>query len=69
VASVTDGSRAIQFVKSSSIIRRVPVIAIVGIGRDELASESDGADQVLYSPFTADDVAELAIRMTQRGRW
>ena len=69
VTSIIDGFRAIQFVKSSSIVRRVPIVAIVRLGQPDVEDECAVADRVLCFPFAADEVAELVIRMTQHGRW
>src|SRR5688572_32952160 len=67
LTSTDDGLRAAQFIKSSSEIRSIPVIVIAHMGQPDPEIALSQPDGVLHFPFSADEVAALAKRMTQQG--
>ena len=66
--STTDGLRALNFIKGSSSIRRIPLITIRHLGDRDQTMEGAQGDGALHFPFAAGEVAELVIRMSQRPR-
>jgi len=62
LTSIKDGLRAVQFIKSSSEIRSIPVIVIVPMGQPDPEIAISQPDGVLVFPFSADEVAALATR-------
>ena len=67
ITTTADGLRALDFIKSSSVIGQIPIILIAHTGQAEHVGAQ--ADAVLFFPFTPAEVETLANRLKQHRRW